>query len=432
MKKQTEQAPKKKESKNQTKKDVKRSEKDLEKKFVQIGGLKDNFARQIQKEVHRAAKVAPMLPPKTSLHSWLRAVAHPFKGRNIPCPVNFAPAPSVMSSNCTVTGNIKLTIHAGKSTQVVLFPGHSGPPKSYATPTVIGAGPATYPMPLGSVDGTSFHCRLMNMKDSTGGTARPYTPGPLHDTHGYVHAALGGYVENITGDVLNGYCSDATRIAPDVQIPYQTTLGDDNRHVRWRLDSMGIRFETTTPGGTRGIQIQSVQLANASGIPHNVPMVRLESNPTYKLWTEDQGELSWIPRLQDLAYWHAVGSGDAPGAGLTAPINNDTVYQQDFSSAAIVLYLSALTTEQTVTVQIIQNFSLAGPLVNSIAGRSPNMPEAKPVVEHVVAEAQNFSSTMAGAVQTGREVINQLSKGAEFVGSVTRAASSLARSGFSI
>lgn len=408
------------------KKEIRHLKKD-EKLELKMGGMHGRNAEAMSREIQKAAKVQKIpRAPRTSMHMWLKALSSPFDGRSIPCPVNYCPAPSLLSTTLTVTHNRSINVGAATVTQIVLFPGHCSAPLARPVPSATGGAPAYYPILASQIDATSFHSRLINMRNG-GNVPGPWSVGPLNDSNGVVFSAMGGIKENLALNTVSSNCTDWIALQPDVTMPYRQTLSDDpgynsGHHVRWRLDSMGIRFKNTTPEATRGCVVQSVQITNSGGLQGSTISAQ-ESNPTFRLWTTDDGEISWIPRLQDLGFWHSVGSGSIPGTSASAPqLTDPGAFQQGSEAASLCLFFTAGPATQNITFQVIQNYSVAGNLVNSISGPAPNMPEGKPVVEHVATALQNFDSSAARASSIGSQVSSALQRGGEYVAGAAKAA----------
>lgn len=410
-------------------------------RVLTAGGAVGPAARLMNKEMHRAAKVTVVRTPKYDSYSrWIQALANPFSGRSISCPINYAPSPSLISTTCTVTNNrVNFTVAAGKTTQIVLFPGHCSQPRARAVPLATGSDPAYYPMNVSAVDSTSFHQRLINMKRQ--GVNNAFSVGPLKaaaagsPSH-TVEAAIGGFIEDLNAGGASVACTNWTAIQPDVDVPYRFELGGGvtpgvaeaaaTAHCRWKLDSMGIRIMNSTPEATRGGSIQSVQIANSSGFSGNL-IANSEINPSFRLWDTFSGQLSWVPRFQDLAYWHSIGAAATPGSDASSPpLTDANAFQLGNEASAIVIWLTAGSTAQTYSWEIIQNYTLAGPLVNSIGGPSTHMPEKKTNVEHVITSMQNFAHSADVAPKISKAVDSALNSGREYVASLAVKAAKIA------
>lgn len=391
---------------------------------AKLGGLRGSEAEKLNREMHRASKVMIPKTPRTSFHAWIHAASKPFEGRNVPCPINYAPAPSLISTTATVTSNFTLTVQANKSTQIGLFPGHCGGAKSTQPLSANGSG-GYIPLFPSQMDPTSFHHQVITMSPDGGTTLQGYSVGPLSDQGGtgYGQAVLGGIAENQNPGQASFNSSFWKPIVPDVELPFKmelvtTTNPTQARHVRWRLDSMGIRIVNTTAMIDRGGYIQSCQFSNGDGITAHgssgqPTIASNEINPTFKLHGKDNVEIAWIPRFADLAFWHTCGPASV--AASQTSLSNTNTFQVDDSQLGMAVWLTSGEKTQAYTVQIIQNFSLAGPLINSIGGPAPHMPEAKNIAEHVISTAQNFSASFSEAPKFAARVASALSQGKEYV-----------------
>lgn len=324
------------------------------------------------------------------LASYFRQLADPWSCQGIKCPVNYNPVPSFMTTPAHLTATLNgITAKAGYSTQLVLFPGHG-----YGTTADV-------------MDGVSYHANAQNI----GGTNLPI--GPV-----YVGAnpAIGFYTPStapltVGTDMTSSAAAGNVPILWDNALPYTGSVGNGN-HTRWKLLSMGIMIENTTPVSNRGGQIVHV-MPNTNIIASGSRTVDYAAQPTYTITdapNDGPYRLSWIPRAEDLAFWHSETS------------NNSSV-----CVPAIVVFFDAPTLDQTYNVEIVTNWELSGHNLAAVSGATLHQPADRNIVEPTIS-ALNFTKNdaksaldvaKAVAIHAGPWIVKNAPK-------VARAASSIA------
>lgn len=317
------------------------------------------------------------------LSQYLETLAHPFVTTGVKTPVNYNPVPSMMTVVARTTYTKRYTVAAAKTSQISLFPGHCSN------------------LDTDAMDGFSYHCGQQNINgvgiimgpaDSTGG--------------GGNYSGIGCITENLTLDASTALTSgtDSTAILPDVSLPFTAKSGEGG-HFRWKLVSLGIKLENTTPILNRGGYINSVQLTSPF-LPVGNLQKHYEIFPTFNI-TEDANsglyEVSWIPRMDDIAFWHCeVGSTNSSplGAGLIIWINNDTTGAQGYA------------------VQIVANWELAGSHIAAVATPVVLQPGDKSVLEPTVDILRFGAHTAADAPSVAQNVAHTLSPYAGAAGKI--------------
>lgn len=312
------------------------------------------------------------------LSQYLETLAHPFVTSGVKTPVNYNPVPSMMTVVARTTYTKRYAVAAAKSSQISLFPGHCQHLDSDA------------------MDGFSYHCGQQNINGT--GTLM----GPC-DTSGNV-CGIGCVTENLTLDGATSSTSgaDSANIKADVALPFTAKSGEGG-HFRWKLVSMGVRVENTTPLLTRGGYINSVQLTT----PFAGTLQRdYEIFPTFNI-TEDANsglyEVSWIPRMDDIAFWHAeVGSTNSTplGAGLIVWLNNDTTGAQGYA------------------VQVVCNWELAGSHIAAVASPVILQPADKSVLEPTIDILRFGAHTASDAPSVAQNVVRTMSPFASAAGKI--------------
>lgn len=320
-------------------------------------------------------RIEGLLHPESDLGLWGAQLARPFDVEGRLCPITYNPAPSFIQSYARTTHtNLNVSVALNTTTQYVLFPGHTEMLNSNQNVSQAGQqgmDAVAYHEADVAINGTTYVVGPMSKTDVLG------TKSPI------IGAVTSGLVLNQVSINLAGATS--APVSYDVALPYtslthSTTAG---HHSRWMLNSMGVRIHNTTPVLSRGGTVVTVQ-------PNNeVPAVAgnqavLEVYPTFKDWGPGEDvELAWIPRAQDLAFWHGAdvqAGGGQPFSTVAAPgiyifLNNPTASAQSYS------------------VEIVCHWNLSGTYLNPVGGPSPHAPEVKPVVEKALSFLQNNAPT---------------------------------------
>lgn len=384
-----------------------KSKKTIKKKTLTEG---ERAVRSINRDLKKATKVLPpqhkgptrsvlrgiqaRIHPESALGSWTRSLARPFEVSGVFCPVNYNPAPSFIQSTARTTStNLNLLVTANTTTSILLWPGHA-PPPTHASSSV-GAGD--------SLDAVSYHANDVFVGAQTPATT--YVVGPMnkHDNVGDKTAIIGVVTTGSTfGNTTGNIAGGTSTIMPwDVPLPYTTNsvLSGGGGHSRWQLVSMGVRIHNMTPELYRGGSVISVQPNNSMTVSSlSVSQSTFTNYPTFHDWGVGDGkgvEISWIPRAQDLAFWHgfeAVATGGYPDADMQGP--------------AIMIFLNAPSgaSAQVYTYEVVCNWQLAGTYLNAVGGPAAHYPELKPTVEKTVSVMLNTSPSATHAPRVAEAV----------------------------
>ncbi len=303
------------------------------------------------------------------LASYFRQLADPWSNQGIKCPVNYNPVPSFMTTSAHTTATLNnVKVAASACTQIVLFPGHG-----YGTTADV-------------MDGVSYHASPQNI----GGASIPIGPVMI----GASNPAIGFYIPDTFGmaigvDVSNSSTAGTLPITWDTPLPYVGQSGNGG-HTRWKLLSMGIEILNTTPITNRGGQIVHV-MPNSNVIATGLRTTDYAAQPTYTITdapNDKPYKLSWIPRTEDLAYWHSE-TGTA-NASVCVP--------------AIIVFLDAPTTAQTYSVEVVCNWELSGHNLAAVSGATLHQPADKNVVEPTIS-ALNFTKQDASSALEVAKVV---------------------------
>lgn len=324
----------------------------------------------------------------SKLMAWAELVSNPFVGCNdVKCPINFNPAPSLLSTrvqldNCSTT----IGVSSGYCRQMVFMPGHS----FLNNPTVLVG--ATGAATLSDLDEVAFHHPFQQVNGAT-----TYAVGPVNSYGGagVVRTGIPGWLHNDAATVSGGTSNNSGAATPftwDNPLP----LTADPRlfgHMRWKMIAMGVRIRNTTPVGTRGGSIVSVQPANVINLADYTLQVKFDRDPSFRVWGDgtDEVEICWIPRTRDLAYWHQSTSTSAAGVDQTTT---------QVVGPALLVWLNAPTSDQTYESEQWAHFEISGTntQVFSEQTHSLNVPVA-PIQQALGAHIQN-SPTAHGIQNT--------------------------------
>lgn len=321
------------------------------------------------------------LHPESDLGLWAHILSSPFKVEGLFCPVSYNPAPSFIQSTARTTCTaLSATVAATSTNQYVFWPGHYLSPNANSIATG-----------METMDAVAYHAT--DVLVNTAGLADRYVVGPMNkrDNVGTRTAICGvgmtGVTVNQTWSATNNATS--TPLGWDVPLPYESdarTTGFRGHHSRWQCVAIGLRFRQTTPELARGGSFITVQPNNVYEPANNASQSVLEQFPTFKDHGPEGFEISWIPRAQDLAFWH--GTPDDSASGYKTSTGGGGVYVFVNNPTAGVL---------SFDFQVVYHWQLAGTYLNTVGRPGAHAPETKPAVEKAISHMQNGSHTAAQA-----------------------------------
>lgn len=304
------------------------------------------------------------------LNDYFKALQNPWEGQGVRCPVNYNPVPSFLITQAHTTRTVPvLTVVNGTTTQLTLFPGHS------------------FHTDNDAMDGVSYHAGLTRINGIN------YPVGPL--TLG-VNACIGAETTSLASnaDVNNLDTVNSTPMSYDVNLPYSAATGNGG-HSRWKLVSMGIMLENTTPIQTRGGTVQHV-MPSTQISSTGVLNADYNSQPTFRVTAEANSgvlKLSWIPRADDLAFWHIDSSASVANGVL---------------NAGLIVWITApsggVTFNQTYSYQVVCNWELSGHSLAAISAPTVHQPADKNIVEPVISALQFTQSHATNVVNIAKSV----------------------------
>lgn len=319
------------------------------------------------------------------LDSYLAMLSRPFDSAPVKGPVNYNPVPSFMTSTATTTYTATLPVAVSSCVQLCLS-AHGRHSENDA------------------MDGVSYHgvLQFVNGVD--------YTIGPVATT-GPKTPIAGFFVSGLSLGSAASVSSGATAspIFWDTALPYSGVL-DDAEHTRWKLLSMGVRLQNVTNVEQRSGDVTSVQPSNSAVLASQAAWAKYPTFDVSQRANTGTLELSWIPRAQDMAFWHSVASAtDSSTSGAYGAI---MIWLNNSSSVATQVY----------RVELVFHWELAGDNLVSIATPSILQPNDKSVIEPTLEVLKFTSGTAAKAQDIGLAVAGGSGSFLDEVGSLAATA----------
>lgn len=320
------------------------------------------------------------LNPSSDLARWGKILSRPFQFEGEFCPVSYNPAPSFIQTTARTTStDLSGTIAPTSTTQFAFYPGH-GASQGISTAET-------------EMDAVSYHAKDLTV--NTGGSVSRNVVGPMNKTDSAAtRVAVAGVKITGISPGLSYWDSAVAAAVPvfwDVPLPYVSVSGATStggHHSRWQMVAMGIRFTQTTPEFARGGTFVTVQPNTSYLGVNNDAQSLLEKFPTFKDHGPRGFEISWIPRAQDLAFWH--GTSDTGGNGATSAI----------LGPAVLVFINNPTAESLAyTYQVVCHWQLSGSYLNTVGRPGAHAPETKPMIEKAISSLQNGHPTAAGAFE---------------------------------
>lgn len=312
-------------------------------------------------------------PLKPRLSDWLDLLADPWKLESPKCPITYNPMPTTSSMVARSTFINKFTVPAGSNLQIVILPGH------------------TTPVDSDEMDGPSFHSNWQIIGNPA--STNPVGPVPYVDAFSVLKPGVLG-VSSIyasgtltSGSVITDTSTAASSaIFQDSALPI-VGLSKEGGHTRYRMLASGIKFANETVEMNRGGTFYSVQptLATLPGLGNAIKdWAKFPTFYDHGLCDEKQGVVTWIPRLQDLAFYH-------PGVSNVSGTNRIT------NAAYILWYVNTTATAQTIAISSVHHWEIGGENVVSLSEPTIQVPSDKNVIAPTVSLLQDTTHTAAPA-----------------------------------
>lgn len=331
------------------------------------------------------------------LSDWLEALANPFNSDPQKCPVNFNPMPTLQTTTMRTTWTSKLVVGASNNVQIALFPGH----------TVL--------VDTDEIDGPSFHQNWQ----AVGTSYFPVGPMQYPDASAVNRRPIGGVISGITnaggggGGTIgtNSVCTDTSvssatysnaSLFYDVDVPFVGS-SKNGYHTRYKLTAMEVRFSNETPEVNRGGSFYSVQPLNTVSFSSINQYALYPTFHDHGICDEREGRVSWIPRVQDLAFYHPSASTSyaigVQTAGIMLWFVNTTGYIQNLSFEAVFHWEVGgqnLQTMSTSAVQMPSDQNIVAPTLSFLQQGSHTATPAPRVAETVATAASPWADSALG------------------------------------
>jgi len=342
--------------------------------------------------------------------AWARGLETPFTGSPQKCPWNFNPVPSYLSFVATtVASRVGAdTIGAGSTAQYTFMPGH-GPIAQIGTVDVAAQNAGE----VADMDEVAYHYNFQ--KIGSGGSINNFGPVNFIDTFGVTRTAAAFILSAglATGGAIN--TSDVAGTGPvgwNATIPFTGDLRQLG-HTRCKLLSMGVRFKNTTPEQFRGGSFVSVQPVTVCDITS--PQSTMTIHPSWKDHGPDGCEVTWIPRLRDLAYWHPSEEVVLTSGVPTAPSTTN----QMSGPGLIVWANNPSATAQTLDLEVVAHWEISGFAVQTISTNAKSTHVSDSVLKGALSAQINNAPTSSGFVDTLHAAAGSLRRGLEIGAKVT-------------
>lgn len=338
------------------------------------------------------------------LSNWLEALASPFTSDPQKCPVNFNPMPTLQTTTMRTTWTSKVGLPAANNYQVCLFPGH------------------TLLVDADEMDGPSYH----QCWQIVGPNYFPIGPMQYADSSSVLRFPINGVASTITnvagggGGTVgpNSVCLDSSVVSTtystqplyyDTQVPF-TGSAKNGYHTRYKLTAMEVRFSNETPEIDRGGNFYTVQPLNTVGFDSINKYALYPTFYDHGICDEKEGRVSWIPRIQDLSFYH-------PGAQNVAATNS-------VNTAGIMLWFVNTTGKlQTLSFEAVFHWEVGGQNLQTLSTSAVQMPSDNNIVSptlsylqqgaHTATPAPRVAEVVGVAQSPWRDTINE---GAKAVG----------------
>lgn len=316
------------------------------------------------------------------LSNWLESLADPFTSEPQKCPVNFNPMPTLQTTTMRTTVTSKVAIPATNNYQLCLFPGH------------------TRLVDNDEMDGPSYHQNWQIV----GANFYPVGPMRYADAGAVVRSPIIGVASHANGAGYGGQIGPNsvnidTSVASanyssnplfyDVAVPF-TGSPKDGFHTRFKLTALSIRFLNESPELNRGGTFYSVQPLNSVAFSAINQYALYPTFHDHGICDEKEGRVSWIPRVQDLAFYH-------PGAS--------TSYTNSVSDAGIIVWFVNNTGfVQNISFEIVCHWEVGGQNLQTMSTSAVQMPSDNNIVSPTLSYLQQASHTATPAPRVAEVV----------------------------
>jgi hypothetical protein len=347
------------------------------------------------------------LSPATA--AWASSVSNPMNGTAVKCPFNFNPVPSYLTMVVTTTATVLNTVKAtaGQTCQMIFMPGH-GPMNTNQGVNLAANGSGSSP----DMDEVAYHF----LPQSVNGAASfvNFGPGPSSDAFSATRqAAAFVYQDGITSGATSNNSNLGTYVPWDNPFPIQANPGQTG-HMRWKMTAMGLRITNITPAFSRGGSVITVQPSTVIDVPTTQNLLALQ--PSFMDWGdggEKPVEITWVPRMRDLAFWHLSPSALVISSGVaTSP-----QVKASWEGFGIMVFLNAPAgNPQTYNVEVVAHWEVSGFSVQTLTSPSKATRVTPDTLNAALSAHSNNASTGHGFAATLKAAVG---------GVVTKAAAAI-------
>lgn len=300
--------------------------------------------------------------------AWVRQLANPFRTEVVKCPVNFNPVPTVLTMPAVTVSTGSFVVDKGASREIVLMPGH------------------TEEASVDPMDGEAYHAAIQTTN------AGDRSIGPVDTNLG---AGCGMLMSlNRPQDQLPESGSTYAPVGWDNPLPFQGVAYDAG-HLRWKLTAMGFKWKNNTSQLARGGNVKSVQPPIAFTPPNSGAggpgWAGYDRFPSYNLYKGLDDQVSWIPRIEDLSFWHL-------GSGTTISTSNGGIR---------VLFTAPSDNSQSYEYELICKWEIGGSSIATLSSAAELVSSHRDVAEDFIGHLANTSHTAAPAVNAVQHTSQQ-------------------------
>jgi len=377
------------------------------------GNARMKTAKTRAKKVGGARMKQPGAKHHVHLSAWAEQQAFPMRRSDVPPPFTDNPSPSVQTTSARTVCLRDITVKAGTCVQISLPPsgvinaGYSQSVTyngSFSADSAPGDQVAAHAKPLGFNDtaGAFAACAVApistTVQTNVAGTVGTWQ---LLPSAGIISAQTTAGLGALTTSNAITYTGVATLsgirwepLTPTTGLPYAGTL---QGHARYILTGQVLRVLNTTAQGSRAGDIVTVRPPSSFEAVTVVNQNAFSKFRTYRVHNVDSPHDFIVPlRVQDYLYQHAQLNPYALGVSGAAnvPAWLAGTACTSVSNAAMHCWLNnPSANDQSYTIEVVCNWSIAGDLVAGLTAGAAQSPEAKPVIQGASVKMSNKAVT---------------------------------------
>lgn len=268
-----------------------------------------------------------------AMKAWLHLLAKPLTAPKAFCPVNYNIVDSPMVMAFTTTCQPVCEVPAGKAREIIFFPGHCSESQKEQMDA------EAYHQPPIAINGAELWHVGPVRTNLAGNVTKPFCVA--------MSPAAGN---NVTGVDL-----PLTTSSTYVPVPWTNAsamlASPKSGHMRWKCIAMGISWRNTTEGLYKGGSVRTVQppVEYQPDQVSDIGWMTYDRFRSFRLNEGLDGRLAWIPRKEDLAFWHTKIN----------ELSNE--HTDATSSAGVRIFIEGgTTTAQKYEFDVVYHWALAG------------------------------------------------------------------------